>query len=96
MNFKFFNNEGCKYRPCHTITGGESEAVRITNRLKKDDEINCLFCYCPLYAMGDKCGGDFVYGENGIKDCMGCTLPHHEENYDLIIDKLVEWNPGKC
>ena len=83
MSFKFFNNKTCKYLPCHEMTGSE-------------DEINCLFCYCPLYAMGNKCGGDFVYGENGIKDCMGCNLPHYRKNYDLIIDKLVEWNPGKC
>lgn len=25
---------------------------------------------------------------NGIKDCSDCLVPHREENYGLIIDKL--------
>ena len=39
------------------------------------DEINCLFCYCPLYIL---------------KDCSGCTLPHQKENYDYIISRYQD------
>ena len=72
--YKFFQNGACEYFPCH--------------RGVKDGEFNCLFCYCPLYALGDQCGGSFVYTENGIKDCSHCTKPHRKENYERIMEKM--------
>ena len=51
------------------------------------DNFNCLFCYCPLY---DKCGGNFRYTDNGIKDCSNCFLPHRRDNYDYIIRKFQD------
>ncbi len=55
-------------------------------------EINCLFCFCPLYKMD--CGGNFVMldGENGekIKDCSKCTIPHSDGGYDYVIKRLKE------
>ena len=52
-----------------------------------DEELNCLFCFCPLYCLGPDCGGTFAYvGEKGdIKDCSACTVPHRRENYDYIM-----------
>ena len=70
----FFKNTDCKYYPCH----------------KGIDEINCLFCYCPLYHL-EKCPGKNEYKEiNGkkVKVCTNCDYPHHEENYDSIIELL--------
>ncbi|MBF7097721.1 cysteine-rich small domain-containing protein [Alkalibacter sp. M17DMB] len=75
-NFKFNQNMKCEYFPCHKINDPE--------------EFNCLFCYCPLYALGDKCGGNFIYTEKGIKNCSYCSIPHIKENYDYIIEKLRE------
>ncbi len=49
-----------------------------------------MFCYCPLYAMGDKCGGNYTYTDNGIKDCSNCLIPHSENGYDYIISKLAD------
>jgi Zn-finger protein len=49
-----------------------------------------LFCYCPLYALKDRCGGNFVYDENGIKDCTHCMVPHKRENYGYITAKFDE------
>lgn len=72
--YKFSQNRRCEYFPCHK---GVKDAV-----------FNCLFCYCPLYALGDRCGGSFTYLENGIKDCSGCVRPHRRENYDLILEKM--------
>ena len=76
-NYKFINHEKCEFFPCH----------------KTDDKenFNCLFCYCPLYLMEDKCGGNFTYTKNGIKDCSNCLLPHKKENYDHINNKLYEF-----
>ena len=34
------------------------------------DEINCLFCYCPLYILKDCKGNYKMIGD--IKDCSGC------------------------
>ena len=71
----FFANKDCEYYPCHE---------------NANENFNCLFCYCPLYAMGDKCGGYFKILPNGIKDCSDCTIPHSEKGYDYIMEKLNE------
>lgn len=71
---RYFQNCDCAYFPCHK--GADA------------DNFNCLFCYCPLYALGDRCGGAFSYTENGIKDCSHCLIPHRAENYDRIMDKM--------
>ncbi len=38
------------------------------------DEIDCRYCYCPLYHMD--CGGNFTIMAAGVKDCSDCTIPH--------------------
>lgn len=74
--FAFFTHRKCECFPCHKGV--------------PEDSFNCLFCFCPLYALGDKCGGGFVYAENGIKDCSNCVFPHKKENYGAIMDKFAE------
>ena len=76
QNYKFFNHKECEYFPCH--------------KTNDPDNFNCLVCYCPLYALKDKCGGNFRYTEKGIKDCTNCTLPHRRDNYDYIIGKFKD------
>ena len=76
QNYKFFNHKECEYFPCH--------------KTNDPDNFNCLFCYCPLYALKDKCGGNFRYTDKGIKDCTNCTLPHRRDNYDYIIGKFKD------
>ena len=72
----FYTNRSCKYFPCH--------------RGADPDSFNCLFCYCPLYFLGENCGGNFRYTQKGIKDCTGCLVPHRRENYARILEKLRE------
>lgn len=75
MSYKFVQNKECDYFPCH--------------KTEKLDEFNCLFCYCPLYALGDQCGGKFTYTKKGIKSCMGCDLVHHKyKGYLHVQEKL--------
>ena len=74
MAFDFVQNKECPYFPCHE--GADA------------DGFSCLFCYCPLYALGDKCGGSFSYTDQGIKDCSGCLRPHRRENFENICDQL--------
>lgn len=74
MSYKYFENKECEYFPCHK--GANS------------DNFNCLFCYCPLYALGEECGGNKTYLENGVKDCSNCTFPHNKDNYNKIMEKL--------
>ena len=71
MSYKFFENKDCEYYPCH----------------KGLKEINCLFCYCPLYRIKD-CGGNYRMLENGVKDCSSCAFPHIRENYEKVIERL--------
>lgn len=75
-SYRFFCNRDCEYFPCHKV--------------KAKDSFNCLFCYCPLYALGSGCGGNYKYTESGIKDCSSCTLPHSEKGYDYIMSKYGE------
>jgi Zn-finger protein len=76
-SYRFFNNQSCKYFPCHKMPGKE--------------DFNCLFCYCPLYSLGDGCGGDFTYNKTKtVKICMDCHLPHLPEFYDVIVERLSE------
>ena len=35
-----------------------------------------MFCYCPLYALGAACNGNYRLTKNGTKDCTFCSLPH--------------------
>ena len=74
--FRFFSHRECEYFPCHE--GADPE------------HFNCLFCWCPLYTLGDKCGGSFSYTEDGTKDCSNCLVPHRPENYDMICDRFQE------
>lgn len=74
MCYDFFQNCECEYFPCH-------EGV-------DPDKFSCLFCYCPLYALGEECGGNFVYTADGYKDCSRCMRPHIRENYNDICNKL--------
>lgn len=46
------------------------------------DDFNCLFCFCPLYTLGDRCGGNFTFTKDGIKNCKDCLFPHLRKNYD--------------
>lgn len=75
-NYKFFQHKTCECFPCHTT--GDIE------------DFNCLFCYCPLYYLGKKCGGKFIIKSTGIKDCSECKMPHIRGNYDTVINKLIE------
>ncbi len=67
----FFQNRSCEYFPCH-------EGV-------DPDEFNCLFCYCPLYALGRRCGGNYQYTEKGYKSCAECTLLHEGDAGERIV-----------
>ena len=75
-NYKRFTHRECEFFPCHP--GADPE------------NFNCLFCYCPLYALGERCGGNFVYTEKGIKDCTNCLVPHDPDNYEYITGRFAE------
>ena len=78
-HYDYFQHRECEYFPCHEKADPEN--------------FNCLFCFCPLYALGDKCGGNFTYTKDGIKNCSNCLRPHKRENYDGIIrqmDQILE------
>ena len=72
-NYKFFENQNCKYFKCH-------------KRLK---ELNCLLCFCPLFHIDSqyckyKRYKYFIAG----KDCENCIFPHKRKNYNKIIKLL--------
>lgn len=75
-HFSFFQNTQCEYFPCHPEVPKKA--------------FNCLFCYCPLYALGRKCGGNCTYTENGVKDCSRCSFPHWKSNYSLVLERYAD------
>ena len=75
-SYKNFANRECKYYPCHSGM----------------QDINCIFCYCPLYNL-EECPGKYKFIESKgkmVKECTECTFPHEAENYDLIIALLSD------
>lgn len=71
---RFFENTDCEYYPCH----------------KGIENINCLFCYCPMYHLKD-CPGNPAYKEKNdgqIKVCTNCTFPHEPDNYNTVIERI--------
>lgn len=72
-HYAYFQNRECEYFPCHK--GADPE------------NFNCLFCYCPLYALGDRCGGGFEYLPDGTKSCEKCQFPHKRQNYGRIVER---------
>ena len=72
----FFQHRDCEFFPCHEGIG--------------EEDFNCLFCYCPLYALGETCGGNFRYLENGVKSCVDCAFPHRRENFDALLARFPE------
>lgn len=75
-HYAFFANKECEYFPCHSHAD--------------PNRFNCLFCYCPLYVLGDHCGGNFHYHAAGLKDCTDCLYPHDPKNYGDIIKRYPE------
>ena len=75
-SYRFYQNRECEYFPCHKV--------------RNEEEFNCLFCFCPLYALGSGCGGNCSYTKEGVKDCSACLLPHSPKGYDYITDKFKE------
>ena len=71
--YSYFCNRECEFFPCHNADS---------------DNFNCLFCYCPLYALGECCGGNFSYLPNGVKDCSACVFPHLRENYGAVVERF--------
>ena len=71
---RFFANTECRFYPCHSGI----------------EEINCLFCYCPLYHLEDCPGSPSFIEKDGrsIKVCTDCTFPHMAENYDTVVETL--------
>ena len=70
---RFFANKDCQYYPCH----------------KCSIDINCLFCFCPLYNLD--CPGNYTITESSrgpIKNCKDCVFPHVPENYDKVMEIL--------
>lgn len=67
----FFANTACRWFPCHETQDPE--------------RFNCLFCFCPLYPLGEACGGDFTYTPSGVKDCSACLLPHQGAEWNAFV-----------
>lgn len=72
--YSFFQHKDCEFFPCH--------------KTERPEDFNCLFCYCPLYALGENCGGRFKYLDNGVKDCSDCMIPHGRGSYSYIMKRF--------
>lgn len=73
---RFFQNRACEHFPCHPGV--------------KEENFNCLFCFCPLYPLGKKCGGNCSYTKSGKKSCHDCAFPHEREHYDAVMARYEE------
>ena len=74
--YSFVQHKECEFFPCHETAHPE--------------DFNCLFCYCPLYTLGSKCGGNCQWLETGVKDCSACMVPHGRGSYEYIMSKFPQ------
>lgn len=72
----FFANRDCAYFPCHEGVAPE--------------DFNCMFCYCPLYVLGDDCGGNPRRTEAGVKDCSACAVPHERDAGTRLVSERFD------
>ncbi|MDO5444413.1 MAG: cysteine-rich small domain-containing protein [Eubacteriales bacterium] len=75
-HYAFYQNKECECFPCHKGADPES--------------FNCLFCFCPLYSLGNQCGGHYTVTEKGIKSCISCLIPHEKDSYGSITGRFPE------
>ena len=75
-HFTYFTNTECEFFPCHPT--------------EHPEDFNCMFCYCPLYTLGRKCNGNYVFLPDGTKDCSACMIPHKKENFTYITARFEE------
>ena len=74
--YSFFQHTSCEFFPCH--------------KTEHPEDFNCLFCYCPLYALGKDCGGNLRYTSSGTKDCTLCLVPHERDSLSYIASKFPQ------
>ena len=67
--YSYFSHKKCEFFPCH--------------KNADPDDFNCLFCYCPLYALGEKCGGNFRYTERELKTAQTVCFRISEKTMDM-------------
>ena len=73
----FFQHAECDYFPCH-------DGIAL-------EQFNCMLCYCPLYALGPRCGGNYTYTAKGVKNCKQCGVPHNgDSGVRLVHDRFKE------
>ncbi len=72
--------KNCSFYPCHRLPlefyGKDGKSTQI------QDELNCLFCYCPFYPCGNRPGnGKWIRTKNGkrVWDCSGCGFIHRDD-----------------
>jgi Zn-finger protein len=70
-HYAFFEYRQCEFFPCH----------------KGLKELNCLFCFCPVYTDWN-CPGKWSLTPDGVKDCSKCTKFHRRSGYDQLMEYL--------
>ena len=63
-SYKYFENRGCKYYPCH----------------RDIQNVNCMFCYCPLYNFEEYPG---VGGMDGLSSGIVSS--------PVAASKIINW-----
>ena len=74
------------YLPKSVIKSFETISKRLNTEIDEVKPFGMSLCDSLEY------GGNYVYLENGIKDCSNCLVPHKKGNYDYIMTKLMEYH----
>ena len=73
--YSYFSHKKCEFFPCH--------------KNADPDDFNCLFCYCPLYALGEKCGGNFRKRE--LKTAQTVCFRISEKTMGMSQENTRNW-----
>ena len=82
--YSYFSHKNCEYFPCHK--GADPE------------NFNCLFCYCPLYALGKTAPNASFLTEEKISDMLQVNIASLRKLYGSSgkNKKQASSDTGKC
>ena len=76
--YSYFSHKKCEFFPCH--------------KNADPDDFNCLFCYCPLYALGEKNAvGISGIRKRELKTAQTVCFRISEKTMDMSQENTRNW-----
>lgn len=75
--YSYFSHKNCEFFPCHK--GADPE------------NFNCLFCYCPLYALGINAAGISATTKKASRTALTASFPTNGKIMAMSPGSIRNW-----